>query len=87
MASLAILCEPPHSAVDSIGGRVEWAHRVCTMVQFFAPQIFTETVRSFFGDSRPNLKELAEGQEEKEGLPLFGKDVLTGSTVIAKAAA
>ena len=56
------------------------------MLQFFAPQIFTEAVRSFFGDAWPNLQELAEEKEEKEGLPLFGKDVLTGSAVIAKAA-
>lgn len=69
-----------------MGGRVEEAHRVWTMLQFFAPQIFTETVRSFFGDARPNLQKLAEGPEKKEGLSLFGTDVLTGSTVIAKAA-
>lgn len=56
------------------------------MLQFFASQILTETVRSLFGDARPNLQKVAEGQEEKEGLPLFGKDVLTGSAVIAKAA-
>ena len=56
------------------------------MLWFFAPQIFTEKVRSFFTDASPNLQKLAEGQEEKEGLSLFGKDVLTGSRVIAKAA-
>lgn len=55
------------------------------MLQFFAPQIFTETVGSFFRDAGPSLQKLAEGQEEK-GLPLFGKDGLTGSRVIANAA-
>lgn len=74
-----------HPALDSIAGRVGQAHRVLTMLQFFAPQTFTEIVKSFFREDGPNLQKLAEGQR-KEVLPLFGEGVFLVPIVIAKAA-
>lgn len=56
------------------------------MLQFFAPQIFTGTSKKFFTQGRPNLQKLAEGQEEKKVLPLFGKCVLNVPITISKAA-